>query len=117
MKQLLGIIAIATLYASCKSISMNVAVPDQFAANATQMKVSGLNGWKIKHLTFGNYQTSKVKTGWVVTSGNHDRNSGITKEERLLKVFNMSRDNFTQNTKNKYQYTIQDGDLVAEVYC
>jgi hypothetical protein len=118
MKHLLVIIAITTLYVSCKSVSINVAVPDRFAANATQMKVSGLNGWHMKpQLTFGNYQTSKVKTGWVFSSGNNDRNSGITTEERLLKVFNMSRENSTQNTKNKYRYTIQDGNLVAEVYC
>ena len=119
MKQLLVITIIATLYASCKSITMNVAVPDQFAANATQMKVSGLkDDWKrSKKLTFGNYQTSKVKAGWIVSSASHSRNSRITTEERLLKVFNISRNNITSNTKNKYQYTIQDGNLMAEVYC
>ena len=118
MKKLVVIITIATLYTSCKSISMNVGIPDKFAANATQMKISGLHGWRIKrHLAFGNYQVSNVKTGWVYTTGTHDRNSGITTEERLLKVFNMSRDNATQNTRNKYQYTIQDGDGIAEVYC
>jgi hypothetical protein len=118
MKKILVIITIAALYASCKSAKINVAVPDQFAANATQMKVSGLNGWKMKpQLTFGNYQTSKVKAGWVVSSGGNDRNSGITTEERLLKVFKMPRETITQNSRNKYQYTIQDGDLMAEVYC
>lgn len=118
MNRFLVIITIATWYVSCKSARINVAVPDQFAANATQMKVSGLNGWKMRpQLTFGNYQTSKVKAGWVVTSGGNDRNSGITTEERLLKVFKMPRENITRNSKNKYQYTIQDGDLMAEVYC
>jgi hypothetical protein len=97
---------------------MNVAVPDRFAANATQLKVSGLDGWKRKpKLSFGDYQTTKLKTGWVVSSGGPDRNSRITAEERLLKVFKISRENLTTNTKNKYQYTINDGNLVAEVYC
>ena len=118
MKKILVIVILATLYASCKSISMNVGIPEKFAANATQMKVPGLHGWRTKrNLAFGNYQVLNVKTGWVYTSGGHDRNSGITTEERLLKVFNMSRDNLTEHTKNKYQYTIQDGDGVAEVYC
>jgi hypothetical protein len=118
MKKLLVVIIIATLYASCKSASMSVAVPDRFAANATQMKVSGLNGTKRKpKLTFGNYQTTKLKTGWVKSSGGPDRNSGITSAERLLKVFKLSRENLTTNSKNQYQYTINDGNLVAEVYC
>lgn len=112
------ILLVLILFASCKSISLDVAVPDQFAANATQMKVSGLNGWKRRpQLSFGNYHTSKVKAGWVFSSGGYDRNSRITKEERLLKIFNMSRGNTTTNTRNKYQYTIEDGNLVAEVYC
>lgn len=117
MKQLLVIITIAVLYAACKSISMHVAVPDQFAANATLMKVSGLTGKRRQQLIFGNYQTSRVKAGWIVATGGNDRNSRITKEERWLKVFNLPRDNMTTNTKNKFQYTIQDGNGMVEVYC
>jgi hypothetical protein len=93
-------------------------VPDQFAAKATQMKVSGLSGWQLHPVvTFGKYQTSKVKTGWIISSGGGDRNSGITTEERLLKVFNMDRANITTNSKNKFQYTLQDGNLVADIFC
>lgn len=118
MKQLSGIIAIAMLFASCKSISMHVAVPDQFATNATQMKVSGLNGWKKRpKLTFGIYKTSKIKAGRVVSSGNYDRNVGMTTAERMLRAYNVYSGDITTNSKNKYQYTIQDGDLVAEIYC
>jgi hypothetical protein len=117
MKQLLVIITIAIFYPACKSIRMNVDVPDQFAANATQMKVSGLTGKRRQQLSFGNYQTSKVKAGWIVASGGNDRNSRVTTQERLLKVFNLSRDMMTTNTKNKYQYTIQDGNGMAEVFC
>lgn len=118
MKNILVIIIIATLFASCKTASLSVTVPDRFAANATQMKVSGLNGGKRRpQLSFGNYQTTKLKTGWIVSKGGPDRNSGITTEERLLKVFKMHRENLTSNTKTKYQYSIQDGNLMAEVYC
>jgi hypothetical protein len=104
------------LYVACKSASMNVAVPDKFAANATQMKVSGLNHFPKPRLAFGNYRTTKVKTGWGVSSRNKNPYSGLTKEETLLKFFNII-DNTTQDTRNKYRYTIQDGDLVAKVYC
>ncbi|HEX6429847.1 MAG TPA: hypothetical protein VF008_19270 [Niastella sp.] len=117
MKKLLVIIAMATWFASCKSISMQVAVPDKFATNATQMKVSGLNHWPKPKLTFGNYRTSKVKTGWVVSTGGYDSNYGRTTAERLLKTFNVGTDNITKHSRNKYQYTIQDGDAIAEVYC
>lgn len=118
MNKILFIIIIAALYASCKSASLQVAIPDQFAANATQMKVSGLNKTKRRpQLSFGDYTTTKLKTGWIVSSAGGGRNSGITTEERLLKVFNISRANLTSNTKSKYQYTIQDGNLMAEVYC
>jgi hypothetical protein len=98
---------------------MTVAVPDKFAAHATEMKVTGLKNERKRRpqLSFGNYQTSKVKRGWIASSGSESRNSRISKEERLLKVFNMSRQNYTTNTKNKFQYTIQDGNLMAEVYC
>jgi hypothetical protein len=114
MKRLL----IFTLFlASCKTFNFSVAVPDKFAANATQMKVAGLNGWPTKHLTFGNYRTSRVRSGWLLTSGTADRSSGVTQEERLLKVFKMSHENITRQSKNKYHYTIQDGDLLADVYC
>jgi hypothetical protein len=116
MNKILLIVIVALFYTSCKSISMNVAVPDKFAENATQMKVSGLTGRKKQQLTFGNYQTSKAKAGWFSASG-HDRRSHITTEERLLRIFNVSRDNLTTNSKNKYQYTIQDGNLMADVYC
>ena len=117
MKNIIVVFIIAALFASCKTASLSVAVPDRFAANATQMKVSGLNGKRKPQLTFGNYQTTKLKTGWIVSSGGNDRNSGITTEERLLKVFKLSRETLTSNRKNKYQYTIQDGNLMAEVYC
>jgi hypothetical protein len=118
MKNILVIVIIVTLFASCKTASLSVAVPDRFAANATQMKVTGLkNGKRKPQLTFGNYQTTKLKTGWIVSSAGNGRNSGITTEERLLKVFKLSRETLTSNTKNKYQYTIQDGNLMAEVYC
>jgi hypothetical protein len=118
MKHLLVVLIIGTLYTACKSISMNVAVPDKFSANATQMKVSGLGrGKRRPRLSFGIYQTSKVKAGWIKSSGGVDRNSGFAIEERVMRIFKMSRENMTSNTRNKYQYTIQDGNLVAEVYC
>lgn len=97
---------------------MNVAVPDKFANNATQMKVSGITKNKRKsQLKFGTYQTTKVKSGWIKSSAVYDRNSGITKEERIFKVFNIKQDNITENSRNKYQYTVNDGNLVADVYC
>lgn len=101
---------------SCTTIKL--AVPEKFSSQSTSMHVRGLNGWMINQkLSFGNYQTSAIKRGWNVSSSQADRPSGVTTEDRLLKVFNVEKSNITVNQKNKYQFTVQDGNQVAEIFC
>jgi hypothetical protein len=115
MKLTILIISLLTI-SSCTSIQL--AVPEQFSSQATKMHVKGVNGWQIgQRLSFGKYNTSKVKRGCNITSTRQDRNSGITTEERILKVFNIQKENTTSNQRTKYQYTLQDGNLAAEVFC
>ncbi|GGH78537.1 hypothetical protein HNQ91_003839 [Filimonas zeae] len=114
------IIYISTLFVivltSCTTVKL--AVPEQFSSQSTSMHVKGLNGWMVNQkLSFGNYYTSAVKRGWNVSSTGTDRPSGVTTEDRLLKMFNVEKSNVTLNQKNKYQFTVQDGNQSAEVFC
>jgi hypothetical protein len=111
---LLAGVIVTTL--SCTTIKL--AVPQQFSSQATSLHVSGLNGWTLhQKLSFGNYQTSPVKRGWNTTSGREDKPAAISTEDRLLKVFNIDRSNMTVNQKNKFQFTVEDGNQVAEIFC
>jgi hypothetical protein len=104
------------LLSSCTSIKLSV--PQQFAAQATDMPVKGLNGWALhQQLSFGNFNTSKVKRGWNISSARADKPAAITTEDRLLKVFNIDKSNITVNQKNKFQFTINDGNSTADIFC
>ena len=108
--------SLTTLLFSCTTIKLSV--PQQFSAQATSMHVKGLNGWTLhQQLSFGNYQTSPVKRGWNISSGREDRPSSITTEDRLLKVFNIDKTNMTVNQKNKFQFTVSDGNQITEIFC
>lgn len=101
---------------SCTTIKL--AVPVQFSSQSTSMHVKGLSGWMVhQKLSFGQYQTSAVKRGWNISSAQTDRSSGVTTEDRLLKVFNIDRSTMTVNQKNKYQFTVQDGNQSTEIFC
>lgn len=108
--------AMAWCVSSCTSLRL--AVPDQFSAQATRMEVKGLNSFTgRKSIKFGDYRTSKIKRGWHITSSRPDRNSGITTEAIVLKMFGVQNAHSTSKERTKYRYTIQDGNLSAEVYC
>lgn len=95
-----------------------LAIPEQFSSVSEKMHIKGLNGWMINQkLTFGTYKTSKVKRGWNTKTTRQDKNSDITSEERIMKLFNVTNTNTTSNQKQKYQYSIEDGKQVAEVFC
>jgi hypothetical protein len=110
-----SLFAIIILLSSCTAAKLSV--PPQFSDKATKMSVSGINGWQVNQkLGFGPYQTSKIKRGWDFTSSLQWTKFRIRPEEALLKVFDINTDNAINTQKNKFQYTIEDGNLVAEVY-
>ena len=109
---LIFIIAVLT---SCTAAK--VSVPDAFSSQATKMPVKGMNGWQVgQRLSFGNYATSKIKRGWDFTSSLQYTKFRIRPEEALLKVFDINTDNNINTQRNKFQYIIEDGNLVAEIY-
>ncbi|HAI84952.1 MAG TPA: hypothetical protein DCL43_14910 [Chitinophagaceae bacterium] len=109
---LLGLLCTAQ---ACTPIKLNV--PDKFSANATQMHVKGLNGWMIKQqISFGKYQSSIVKRGWNTTTSRTDRNTQVTVEDRLLRLYGVNRQNLTSNQKDKFQYTLENGNKAIEIF-
>lgn len=108
------IIAIVAL-SSCTAAKLSV--PSQFSGQATKMSVKGINGWQInQHLSFGPYNTSKIKRGWDFSSSLRYTKFRISPEEAVLRVFDIGTDKGINTQRNKFQYSIEDGNLVAEIY-
>ncbi|ULQ52709.1 hypothetical protein [Flavihumibacter fluvii] len=101
--------------ASCTAAKLSV--PTDFSSQATKMHVQGLNGWMVnQQLNFGNYSTSAVKRGWDFNSSIQHTKFNIKPEEMVLRVFDIDTDKRTLSQRNKFQYTIQDGNLVSEIF-
>lgn len=113
MKTLFYIIGIAATLVSCKPAQMTV--PSRFAAEATEMKVKGLNVFH-RRISFGNYHTSKVKRGWGISSKRYDKKYKVTTEDRVAALFGLDRQRFTTHERSKFQYTLSDNNLVAEIF-
>ena len=114
MRNLISGIILATLV-SCTAAK--VSVPEQFSNEASRLPVKGLQGWMVnQHLSFGNYQTSKVKRGWDFGSSFQHTKMIMSPEEMLLKVFEIDTDKKSLSQKNKFQYSIYDGKAEAAVF-
>ena len=114
MNRHLYFIAIVLL-SSCTAARLEV--PQQFSSQATQLPVKGINGWQIgQKLSFGNYTTSTIKRGWDFTASLQWSRFRIRPEEALLKVFDIHTDNNSNWQRSRFQYTLQEGANVAEIY-
>ena len=103
------------LLSACTAAKLSV--PPQFSSQATRMPVKGLNGWMINQkLSFGPYQTSGIKRGWDFTSSLQYTKFRMSPEEYILKVFDINTDKGTNNQRSRFQYTIAESGLEAEVY-
>jgi len=81
------------------------------------MPVKGVNGWQVgQKLSFGSYTTSTIKRGWDFSSSLQYTKLRIRPEEAVLKVFDISTDNDIKKQRSKFQYSISDGDNIAEVF-
>ena len=107
--------AIFLIISSCTAVKLSV--PEQFSQQATKLPVKGLQGWMInQQLSFGEFQTSKIKRGWDFGNSLQYTKLRISPEEMLLRVFDIETDKKSLSQKNKFQYTIRDGQLEADVY-
>jgi len=115
MRSNIFFLSLILILASCTAVKLSV--PQQFSNEATKLSVKGLQGWKVNQkLSFGNYQTSAIKRGWDFSHGMQYTKFNLRPEEMMLKVFDIDTDRKSFNQKGKYQYTIQDGNLAAEVF-
>ena len=113
-RYILSLVIIASI-TSCTAVKLSV--PQQFSTEATKMHVKGLQGWKINQkISFGSYQTSSIKRGWDFTSSFQYTKFNISPEEMILRVFNIETDKNRMNQKGKFQYTIADGQLAADIF-
>lgn len=105
----------AALLTSCTAAKLSV--PEAFQKQSTKYPVKGLNGWMINQkLSFGSCQTSSVKRGWDFTSSVQYTKFRISPEEAILKVFDVDTDKRNLSQRNKFQYTLEEGDQLAEIY-
>jgi hypothetical protein len=109
------IIIAAVLLHSCTAAK--VSVPSTFQQQATRLPVKGLNGWMVnQQLSFGPYQTSAIKRGWDFKGSVQYTKFSVSPEEMLLRVFDISTDKRNLNQHNKFQYTLEEGERLAEIY-
>jgi hypothetical protein len=108
---------LVTIVAITSCITAKLPVGEDLSTQSTKMPVKGLNGWMLnQRLTFGNYQTSKIKRGWDFQSSLQYTKFSISPEEAILKVFEIDTDNKRLKQKNKFQYSIEGENAIAEVY-
>ena len=106
---------IILLLASCTAAKLSV--PEKFSSQATRMPVKGLNGWMInQQLTMGDYQTSKIKRGWDFSSSLQYTKFRLRPEEYILRVLDIDVNHQNLKQRNRFQYTIENGKEVAEIY-
>jgi hypothetical protein len=114
MKQLLTIYSLLVL-TSCASVNMQL--PPDFKDQSTRMQVSGMNGWMVKQkLSFGNFQTSSIRRGWDFTASVQHTKFSMRPEEFILKVFDIDTDKKRDYQRNRFQYTLNDGQRMTEIY-
>ncbi|HWI93623.1 MAG TPA: hypothetical protein VNT20_20220 [Flavisolibacter sp.] len=109
------ILIAAILLTSCTAAKLSV--PEAFQKQSTRHSVKGLNGWMINQkLSFGPYQTSTIKRGWDFASSLQYTKFRMSPEEAVLKVFDVNTDKRNLNQRNKFQYTLEEGEHLAEIY-
>lgn len=109
------LLPLALLFTSCTAVKLSV--PSSFSSQATKMQVKGVNGWKInQQLSFGNYKTSSIKRGWDFSNSVQYTKFNLKPEEMLLRVFDIDTDKRRENHRSKFNYLVEDGNLVAEIF-
>lgn len=100
--KILLLICCVTLMVSCKN-TMKLAIPTRFADQAVMMEVKGARS---KHVSFGNYHTSKIKRGWLTRSSRYGK--GFFFENLLLNQAGIRKNEIISKEKDKFQFTLLD---------
>ena len=67
-------------------------------------------------LSFGQFTTSAVKRGWDFTGTMQYNRFSLDPKTMLLRVLNIDTDTRNLKQRNKFQYSVMDGKLEAEVF-
>lgn len=104
------------IFTACTTVKLGI--PEQFARQATEMNVKGINGFTVNQtLTFGGYSTSKIKNDWVITREKSGPVWEFNTEKNLLKVFNLDNINKRTSSNTKYQYSLYGDGLESKIFC
>lgn len=98
----LFLICCASIIASCKN-TMKLAVPTKFADQAVMLEVKGARS---KHVSFGDYHTSKIKRGWHTSSSRYGK--GFFLENLLLNQAGIKKNEIVSKEKDKFRFTLLD---------
>ena len=63
-----------------------------------------------------NFVTSKIRRGWDFSSSLQYTKFRIRPEEAILRVFDISTDNYSAREKRNLQYSVYDGELGTDIY-
>ncbi len=113
MKSIFYILCLAVVLSSCSS-TPKLAVPDKFKEVSERMHLKGVNNWVFNQkLSFGKYNTTKVKRGWSFATEDQQYNL----EQRLMKLYGIDHFNTVNKERNKYRFTIEDDRSELQVFC
>lgn len=113
---LIYFISAASLLVGCKSATFQIQIPQKFKEQAEKYPVVGMNrGNQKKPISIQSFTTSKIKRGWNITTGRVDRNTSFSPEERLLRAFNINRLNITTTQKDRFSFSISNGQQQAQI--
>ena len=104
-------VLIISILSSCTA--PRLAIPAKFTEQATAMEVKGWNSYK--RVQFGNYKTTKVKRGFLLSTKRTSKRVPVQTEDRVTRIFGVKSNNVTERQKDRFRYTINDGNRVAEV--
>jgi hypothetical protein len=116
--QMAGALLFVGALAACSSAKMGVSVPSAFKAEATEMRVKGVNGWPInERVRFGNYRSTRIRRGWNTTTSRRAGNwSQQQLEDMLFQRFGVGTQELSTRQKDRFRFEIETDGIFAEVY-
>lgn len=109
--KLLSLLSIAcTLLISCGTTS-KLDVPSKFEEQSDKFEVKGARS---RHISFGNFKTTKIKRGWNIHSSRYGKRYLV--ENLLLGQVGIRKIEIIEKQKDKFSFTLSDGQKTAEVY-
>lgn len=98
------------LFPSCNTTS-KLSVPARFTEQADMLEVKGARS---RHVSFGQYSTSKIKRGWLTRSSKYNRR--FFPENLLLNLAGIHKRETIEKEKDKFSFSFSDMANSVEVF-